>query len=476
MTPKAIGTQLVIDSSAVAPNVRSRSVIVVGGGLAGIAASLALRRRGFAVQLIEARRRLGGRVGSFVDPVTEASVDYCQHVAMGCCKGFRQLIQWLDQEEHWEVHRQLHFYGPQGQYQRLSGIPVLPAPFHLAGWLLKWPGLTLSDRITIARGMLAIRAIQINSNSDDLIADTWLRKIRQSAGAIENFWRTIIVSALGEELHRVSLSAMAKVLQDGFLNDRQAYQLWIPKLPLGQLFGAMTETVLAARGVQTLLGTKVRCITSGDNEKVTVELSNQDHLQADALVIAVPWFRIAGLIPDSSNVTLLQIAKNAGKIESSPISGIHTWWDRPWLDTPHATIVGRLAQWVFSRPSEQTGPVDSHYYQVVISASRGLPGGSDEILKRQLHEDLAFVFPKVRSARLLRIQAVTDPQSVFSLTPQCARLRPKSHVVGTRIWLAGDWVSTGWPATMESAVLSGMLAAEDIFSKYQADTLPNYGR
>ncbi len=444
-----------------------KSVIVVGGGLAGIAASLALAKRGARVQLLETRRRLGGRVGSFTDAQSQATIDYCQHVGMGCCKNLKQLIDGLGHREYWDVHRQLHFYGPEGSYQRLAALPLVPAPLHISGWLWRWPGLTLRDRISVARGIWAVQRLKITNATDGLGAEQWLLEHAQTQGAIERFWRTIVVSALGEELCRVNLAAVAKVIQDGFLNHRDAFHLLVPNRPLGELFGSMTEKVLRDNGVDVRLCTRVQSIVSESSERLTVCADEFGQITADAVIIAVPWFRINDLIADLSMPEIEQLGINAQQLASSPISGVHTWWDRPWLDTPHAAIVGRLCQWVFPKVAntiEKAAAADEHYYQIVISASRQLPRGDTNEVAKQIQADLAAVFPKVADARLLRVQTVTDPNAVFSLTSEAARLRPRARIGNSNVWLAGDWIQTGWPATMEGAIISGLQAAEQILS------------
>lgn len=446
-----------------------KTALVVGGGLAGISAALSLAKYGVKVQLLEARRRLGGRTGSFTQPNSTESIDYCQHVGMGCCTNLRQLIDWLGQRDQWETHRNLHFYGPDGSYQRLSSLPVLPAPLHLAGWLWRWPGLTFADRISITRGMLAIRKLVINRETDSRSAQTWLQEHHQTPAAIDRFWRTIIVSALGEELAQVNLSSVAKVLQDGFLNHRDAYHLLVPKRPLGELFGTLAEEKLTEQGVNVQLQTPVQRIVHSSDGFFSVETDKLGLLNADAIVIAVPWYRVSDLVESTEYESLMKVAENAAQMISSPISGIHTWWDRSWLDTPHAAIVGRLCQWVFPKHSGEVGQDKSEagqYYQIVVSASRQLPRGNSSELIRLVQEDLGAVFPKVRTAKLLRMQAVTDPLAVFSIGVQSSQLRPKTHVSGTNIWLSGDWTQTGWPATMEGAILSGWTATESILASW----------
>lgn len=464
------------------------STIVIGGGLAGISAALALAKHGVRVTLIEARRRLGGRTGSFNVEHPQSglpeSVDYCQHVGMGCCTNLKQLIEWLDQVDLWQTHRELHFFGPTGDYQALKAWPLLPAPLHLGGWLLKWPGLSLSDRVRVARGLLAINGLKLDAATHAQAALGWLQSHGQTTRAIEHFWSTIVVSALGEELSRVSLASVGKVLQDGFLRHRDAFHLLVPSRPLGELFGTCAELQLRAHHVETHLSSPVNAIDYAKDSTIQVSCPLRT-FTADSLVLAVPWHQLAKLDFGSDPHHLASLARSAKQLQSSAITGVHTWWDQRWLDLPHAALVGRLCQWVFPKAdgpyssahaadiaaarattkphtaASSSAPSTEHYYQIVISATRSLRGSNPAELSAQIHEDLAQVFPAVRSASLLRCQVVSDPQAVFSISPESHGLRPAPQIT-PRLMLAGDWTATGWPATMEGAVLSGFRAAEQL--------------
>jgi squalene-associated FAD-dependent desaturase len=453
------------------PSPSSRKVIVIGGGLAGSSAALALARAGIPVTLVEAKSRLGGRAGSYTDQISGKTIDYCQHVGMGCCTNLKQLIGWLGQSDLWHTQRELYFYGPTGQPQTLRALPWVPAPLHLSSWLARWPGLNWGERLAIGRAMLALNRVPLAASStarqgeelDDLSAAQWLRRRGQSARALERFWGTIVVSALGEELERVGLRAVAKVFQDGFLRHRDAFHLLVPKRPLGELFGSRLAGALARAGAEVQVGAAAAGLDWESERCRGVRLDDGRTLEATEVVVAVPWHALSRLVGDAPLEAAREVGLQAGRLVPSPISGVHTWWDRRWLPTPHAVIVGRLCQWVFSQEeASEPNAAGGVYYQIVISASRGLPRGDAEEVRRLIQEDLQAVFPAARQARLNRIKVVTDPQAVFSVAPGTECLRPAAGSHVSNLYWAGDWTRTGWPATMEGAVLSGLAAAESV--------------
>jgi squalene-associated FAD-dependent desaturase len=441
----------------------NRSVIIVGGGLSGIAASLALQKAGYQVTLLESRQKLGGRVGSF-DEDSGQAVDYCQHVGMACCTNLIKLLQLTNLDHLWSRDATLHFYSFTGQH-----IPVqkngLPAPFHLSGLLYRWPDLRVFDRAIIAYGLWRLMSAKLENSMTSESAFSWLTRHAQSPTIINKFWSTILVSALGDKIERVSIAAARKVLVDGFAAHHDAYSLLVPQRPLSEIFSDSMLPSLRVTGVDVRLGNSVRELIFDQGRCVGVKLSNHETIRSDVVIIAVPWHRIKKLFPDQEPL-LIETREQLDKfatIESAPITGVHTWWDTPWLDHPHAILVDRLCQWVFANPVSNESKLDAHYYQIVISGSRDLPRGDHKAVIQAVKQDLRSIFPKLAHSKLLRSRIVTDPHSVFSITPESKALRPNVDALANQnIWLSGDWTNTGWPATMEGAIRSGFLAAESI--------------
>lgn len=462
-----------------------RPIAVVGGGLAGIAASLTLADAGQPVVLLEARRRLGGRAGSFFDESTQQSFDYCQHVGMECCHHLRWLIERLGQRSKWRVEDRLWFFAQPNRPVSLKAAP-LPPPLHLAGMLWKWPGLHWPDRLAIALASLRLWSLRDLVQADAMLAIDWLKKHHQTSRSLTAFWEPILVSALGEQLPRVTLAAARKVLVDGFLKQRLGYRLWIPQVPLAELFDEDAQTVLKGAGVDVQLQTPVHSLHWDQGVADGLQISN-NILDASAVVLAVPWHAIGRILSDSLGQPGFPTAiathweqglQAASSLQSSPITGIHLWFDRPWLKAPHAILIGGLCQWIFPGPTDPSGaskPQQSPWYaQVVISGSRQLPKGDSQSILKEVMEEIHRMFPDARYAQLLKARVVTDPQAVFSMQPGNQSMRWKSDSFAPqRLWVAGDWTDTGWPATMEGAILSGRQAAQQLL---QALSSPSVDR
>lgn len=437
------------------PNSKKR-VVIVGGGLAGLATAESLARvysSDLEIIILEAKRTTGGRAGSFQDSETGETVDYCQHVAMGCCTNFLALLerQGLDGQVH--RYTRLQFFHPDYPASIFAPSRWLPAPFHL---LPAFSSLRYLNRVQQRQIKYALFCLFRTGSEDvgDALAEPWLESHGQDDSTIRDFWSVIVVSALGESIERVSLAAVRKVFIDGFAGARGASDVIVPKRPLADLVGGQLTASIEQLGVEVKTGCMVRRVSA---EKDVV-LADGSVLPADHVVVAVPWHTVNNLVPPDAAGQLESLATSP----ASPISGLHLWFDRQITDLPHAVLVGTVAQWVFRQPWENERSRTGFYYQVVISASqsaRCLPRQElIEIVLRELHH----AFPQAHGAKLVKSKIVTDPKSVFSITPQFEELRPTSRTHLPWLHLAGDWIATGWPATMESAVISGRMAASSI--------------
>jgi squalene-associated FAD-dependent desaturase len=450
-------------------------VAIVGGGLAGLAAAVAACDRGMRVELFEQAKTLGGRTGSFTDPETGETIDYCQHLAMGCCWEFLDFCRRTGVDDYFERADTLHFIDPSGRQCDFAPSRWLPAPLHVLPGLMRLGYLSWRERWGIVRAMCKlIRTTRERPHPDPLRAPTegwsgegtvgaWLRREGQSERAIELFWSVVLVSALGETVDRASLSAARKVFRDGLLASRDAGQLVLPRGPLVEIFHDRVGRWLAEHGVTVHLGTSVRRIEGDGQRADSLVLSNGTRKEFDSAVVAVPWRGVRSLLAENLLEAMPSLA-DAERIEPAAITAIHLWFDRPITRLPHAVLVGRLSQWLFAGACGAGGtpaPQLQHYhYQVVVSASHRLRPRRQEEWLADVCADLESLWPAAREAKLLHGRVVTMPAAVFSVTPESELLRPPQQTPLANLCLAGDWTRTGWPATMEGAVRSGRQAIE----------------
>lgn len=433
--------------------------------MAGLAAATVLAEQDLSIDLFEARRQLGGRAGSFRLDGHPQAIDHCQHVAMACCTNFLDFCQRTGVSEYFRRESRLHFFGPDQRRVDLQPSRWLPAPLHMAPFLLKLRYLTWKERVGVASALWRLARHTSEENESSPSIGQWLSAIGQSPSAQERFWSVVLVSALGESLDRASITAARKVFVDGFMANRTAYQVDVPTISLGPLYDGHVADHLERHQVALHRETAVRQVHVSPNE-LTLELADGTQRCYDFLVLATSWRRAESLLADELRAQLPQL-QGWSKSPSSPITGVHLWFDRPLTRLTHAILVGHLSQWVFNHgyKTSEAGNSDGYYYQVVISASRDLTSMKREDLVDKVVSELSALWPEVEQASLVRSQVVTQRDAVFSYLPGLDCRRPNQTTTVPQLFLAGDWTRTEWPATMEGAVRSGYLAAEALLKQ-----------
>jgi zeta-carotene desaturase len=480
-----------------------KTVAIIGGGLAGISAGCALADAGYKVTLFERRPYLGGRASSYEHPGTGEVVDNCQHVLLGCCTNLIDLYRRFGAEDRIRWFTSLTFIEPGGR-QSLIAPSMLPAPLHSAPSFLNASSLSLKDKLAIARAMFALMGKLPEDTSENF--EQWLARHGQTPRAIERFWKPVLVSAINEDLDRISVRYGAQVFRESFLKSAAAGRMGIPKVPLSELY-SLGADYIRSRGGEVRLRASVDRIelvkaynTAGKQhpERSEGSLSTPQRVAAgsgttlvaeqvihhsplttqhcvavtsntvtehfDFCILAVPYFTIAKLLPDDPLGR--ELAATAEKFESSPITGIHLWFDRRITDLPHAVLLDRTIQWMFQKSllidarEAAAAPAAGSYLELVVSSSKSLVGMKrEEIIDLALSE-LAEFFPQLKDAKLIKAAVIKEVHATYSAQPLSDSYRPSSVTHWPNIFLAGDWTSTGWPATMEGAVRSGYNAAE----------------
>ena len=446
-----------------------QSVGVVGGGLAGLAASCALADAGLKGTLFERRPYVGGRASSYEHPGTGEVVDNCQHVLLGCCTNLVHFYKTLGVSDKIRWFDELTFLEPGGRASCFAPTHFLPAPLHNIPAFLGAHMLSAKDKLAIARAMFAMSRGLPDSEEDFL---SWLRRHGQTERAIDRFWKTVLVSALNEDLDRVSCRYAAQVFRESFMNSSEAGRMGVPNIPLSQLYSSAIEYI-RARGGEVLLRCSANSI-SHCSDRVKVVTSAGERCFGN-VVLAAPFQSAAALLP--SDETSERLKRDLEHFESSPITGIHLWFDREITPLPHAVLLDRTIQWMFHKSKfqhEREGP--GSYVELVVSASRSLVQKSrEEVLQLALSE-LAEFFSIVKQAQLLKAAVIKEVYATYSVLPGLDQFRPPSRTGWPRLYLAGDWTASDWPATMEGAVRSGYIAAQAITGKkFLAPELPARG-
>ncbi|MGC2194593.1 MAG: hydroxysqualene dehydroxylase HpnE [Terriglobales bacterium] len=435
---------------------QSPTVAVVGGGLAGLAAGSALASAGFKITLFERRPYLGGRASSYQHPATGEIIDNCQHVLLGCCTNLIEFYERTGVAGSIRWFERMTFLEPGGRASEI-GPSALPAPLHTTPSFLRAACLEVADKVAIARAMMALAPTTPRDTGESFLG--WLNRHGQTERAIERFWKPVLVSALNEEVARVSVPYAAQVMRESFLKSAAAGRMGVPTVPLTELYGAAGDYIRARQG-------EVQYRTSAESfraELSHVKLAVGGREETfDYVVFALPFDSLERVLPDSSASQPLRDA--VARFETSPITGIHLWFDREISDLEHAVLLDRTIQWMFHKSKLQKRHHNGHgsYVELVVSASKTLIDKSRQEIIDLAVSELREFLPGACDANLLKSTVIKEVHATYSPRPGIEMNRPRPETVWPRVFLAGDWTATGWPATMEGAVRSGYLAAQSL--------------
>ncbi|MQA31292.1 MAG: FAD-dependent oxidoreductase [Luteitalea sp.] len=437
--------------------------VIVGAGFAGLSAAVRLTRQGARVLVLEARRRLGGRATTLVDRETGELVDNGQHVMLGCYVDTLSFLDDIGARDHVRVERQLAvtMIDRDGLRSRLECPASLPSPLHLVAGVFDWTALTWKDRLSVlgmagplrtAQRQLRPGATRIAASPDETV-ENWLIRNRQTAGLREMLWNPLALAALNQPPHQAAAPVFARVLAEMFGAAPLAASIVLPTRPLDQMYAEPARQYIEGHGGAVTTGARARIrIGRGGVDHVS---SGADRWRTDAVISAVPWFAVPDLF-EGDTAGLEPIITGAKATAVSPIVTVNMWFDGQVIDEPFVGLPGRVMQWLFDTRAV-FGEAASHV-SLVSSGAADVLGRTNPELLALAHEELLEALPAVRAARLLRGTVIREPHATFSLAPgQPPRPDTRTDVKG--LYLAGDWIDTGLPATIESAVRSGHRAA-----------------
>jgi squalene-associated FAD-dependent desaturase len=430
-----------------------RRVVVIGGGLAGIAAALDCADAGADVTLLESRGRLGGAAYSFTRDGILA--DNGQHVFLRCCTAYRELLNRIGASDLVTLQPQLSIpvLAPGGSvaWLRRTG---LPAPLHLAAALAGYRFLSPRQRVSLALAMRALRSV----DPDDPAADEesfgdWLSERGQDSAAVQTVWELIARPTLNLLAADASLAQAAYVFQQGLLRDTEAGDVGYARVPLGEIHDVAARRALARAGVDVRMRRGATAIEH-EHDGFSVAINGAPTLTADVIILAVPHDRAARLLPAGSGVDRARLAR----LGSSPVVNLHVVYERRVLELPFAAGVRTPVQWVFDR-TESAGVKQGQYLAVSLSAADAELGMTVDDLRARFLPAIGELLPAARTAKVEKFFVTREHAATFRAAPGARALRPGPRTAIPGLLLAGTWTDTGWPATMEGAVRSGQVAA-----------------
>lgn len=425
--------------------------IVIGGGFAGFSAATALVEHGAKVLLLEARPGLGGRATAFTDRETAERIDNGQHILMGCYTDTLAFLERIGASDRvtWQSGLKIPMIDRRGQHSVLS-LPALPPPLNFLAGVLAWDALSWGERFSVLKigGLL-------KSEKRQTVRE-WLVGKGQAARLLELFWEPLALAALNQSIDQAEATTFLRVLERVFGPDPSASALVLPAVPLDELYAEPAREWLQRRGGEVRVNSPAKVMIDGG--RVRGVRVRDEVIEAPLVIPTVPWHAFHALF-DQAPPELAQTIQHATALASLPIVNVNLWFDRTVMHEPLVGLPGRNFQWVFDRRAI-AGDAISHVALTSSGAESIVARTNDELTAIALSE-IRGALPSTRSAILKKSIAVREKRSTFSLAPD-APPRPQTRTAVAGLLLAGDWIETGLPATIESAVMSGRLAAEAV--------------
>jgi hydroxysqualene dehydroxylase len=449
--------------------------IIIGSGISGLSAAVELSSRGCNVLLLEQRRNCGGRTRSFFDTVTGSFVDNGQHLMMGCYHATRRFLRLIG-TDHLALLQpvlRIDFLHPPENYDNLK-CPRFPAPLNLLCGLLGFTAIPFKDRLK----MLLV-AKELNNTSpekemelDHLTVEEWLTKLGQSDISRKYFWDVITIGALNNYPKNVSALMLFRVLRAAFLGNSENASLLIPHVGLSELFVNPAVQFIKAHGGEVRTGISVKSMMLEGTHVRSVLTSEGKELRAKSFISAIPWYSFGEILSachyksqlEADQKDFLSITKIKEGFKSSPIISIHLWLDREVTNLDFAVLLETRIQWLFNKSKllnekKEITAVRQNLSLVISGAEEFIRLDKKQLVKIAM-EDLRRFLPKARDAKVIHSLVIKEKRATFIPSPGLESLRPNARTKFENLFLAGDWTATGYPATIEGAVMSGRTAAE----------------
>lgn len=437
----------------------TKPVIILGAGLAGLSAAVRLAESGRKVIVFEATKAGGGRARSFPDAATGRELDNGQHLMMGCYHETLAFLRTIDSTDgiYFQRNLSVRMVKPGGKRMSLD-CPALPAPLHLATGLLTMRGLGLLDKAAAMRAGLVLRG-EVQRPDDNETCDSWLRRLGQTPALRNAFWDPLIWGTLNDDPLVSSAAMFTAVLERAFLSTRDASRLGVPKVPLSRLYVDQAVAYLRARGSEIRLAEPVRALQVQGARIAGVVLKSGETIAADTVISAVPPHAFLELL--TGTWPSHPVYQDIARLKTSPIVNLWFTTQRAPFSEPFIGLVGSPLHWMFNRSQIEGNVGGEVLLNCTISGARAAVEDAPESLQELLRGELVRYFPDW-TPDIRQFRAIKEKRATISHAAGTYHCRPETVGPIQGLYMAGDWVRTGLPATIESAVQSGHNAARVI--------------
>ncbi|MEK9139168.1 MAG: hydroxysqualene dehydroxylase HpnE [Bacteroidota bacterium] len=436
----------------------SKHVVIVGGGLSGLAAGVDLVSRGIRVTILEQKPALGGRAFSFKDSVTGDTIDNGQHVLIAGYERTMRFLEKIGTREMLRVQRapSLLFHHPQRGFQEFR-LPLLPTPFNLLVGILRCHLFSFLDRLRLLRAGLSLRSVdEVKEKSlATMTILEWLKSAGQSDEVIRSLWEPLAVSMMNERIHKASAHVFVQALRKAFLGGSRNAALAIPTVGLSELYVDGARRFITLRGGELRLNADAIEVMADDEHATGVRLRDGTSVAGDAVILTIPPNKLLPLLPSR----LIEQFSYLDSFEFTPIVSVHMWFTEEFMQHEFVGLIGRRVQWLFNKRkiNDETGK--GAHVSAVISGANEFVGMTKEELVNIAVEDIRSLYDGLQEEPRHAV-VVREKSATYSSSPGIEAQRPSSRTGITNLFLAGDWVATGYPATIEGAIVSAERAAQ----------------
>ncbi|MDR3626218.1 MAG: hydroxysqualene dehydroxylase HpnE [Ignavibacteriaceae bacterium] len=420
-----------------------KKCVVIGSGLAGLTSAAYLSLNGFQVEILEASPKPGGRAYSFKDSETGSIIDNGQHIMMGCYKETLKFFNLIGARENLILQDRIKVNFVKENFNLLplqaSGLPY---PLNLLSALLNYKALTFKDRLLFLKFFLSLPFV-LEKDIKSLSVYDWLIEEKQNENIIKAFWEILAVGALNTNIKKASAVTFAIILKEIFFRGNKVATIIIPKLGLSETYCKNALSFIEEHNGKINFGEQVTDIKFSNEMVFEIETTKRKITEFDFVISAVPLYALEKMLPEFKSEYNFELTY-------SSIVSIHIWLKENHLDELFYGLIGSPVHWIFNH--------QEHVTLVISDAGEFVNMSNEEIFNMVATELEKYV--KIAKDKIISYKVIKEKRATFIPSKEILNTRPKQRTPLQNFIIAGDWVNTGLPSTIESAVKSGRIAAQ----------------